>query len=64
MTDLTDTPELRARRSVLSREDEEYRLKRKFMWGFAALYVFSSTASQLTLVALLNYLIVDARSVG
>lgn len=48
------------RRDVLSKGTEDAGLRRLFMWGFLALYVLSATASQLTVVVLLNYLLATA----
>ncbi len=64
MNDDTVPMEQQLRRSVLSREAGMDRRKNTFIWGFAALYVFSATFSQITLAVLLNYLIAGAKSAG
>lgn len=45
------------RRAILEREAESDRTWLTFKWGFIALYVMSSTISQVTVAILLNYLV-------
>lgn len=46
-----------ARRRLVEREEESARLRTLFRYGFMSLYVATATASQLTMVVLLNYLV-------
>lgn len=48
------------RRQILEREAETDRTWLTFKWGFIALYVLSSTISQVTVAVLLNYLVAGA----